>query len=133
VIEDRCFRSARGLAVVVAGDRVQQLGENSRLEAPGLLLDHPHPEMDVPEQPSLLPLRKRRAGLELPDATHVVQQRRRQEKVGAQAWVELSGLAAERRHPDGVLEQPTRVAVVPVRAGRGQGAEPAPDLGVTQE
>jgi hypothetical protein len=41
-----------------------------------------------------------------------VEERGREEEVGTQPRVELGGLAGERRHADGVLEQATRVRVV---------------------
>ena len=43
-------------------------------------------------------------------------------EVGAQARMQLRGLAAERRHADRVLEQPARVGVVRLGAPAGRGA-----------
>ena len=52
-----------------------------------------------------------------------MQERGGKQEVGAQARVELRRLAAERRDPDRVLEQPAGVAVVAVRAGGGKRAK----------
>ena len=55
---------------------------------------------------------------ELERAPDVVQQRGREQEVGAEPRVQLRRLAAERRDADRVLEQAARVAVVAVRAPR---------------
>ena len=80
------------------------------------LLDHPQAEVDVSEETALLRLPERRAAAELADAADVVEERGREQEVVAEAWMELSGLAAERRDADRVLEQASRVPVVPVGA-----------------
>ena len=79
-----------------------------------MLLDQAHAEMHVAEQASLVGGRERRATAELARPADVVQQRGRQQQVGAQPRMQLRGLAAERRDADGVLEQPARVRVVVV-------------------
>jgi hypothetical protein len=43
-----------------------------------------------------------------------VQERGREQEVGAQSRMELGQLAADRRDPDGVLQEPTGVAVMTV-------------------
>jgi len=47
--------------------------------------------------------------------------------------VELSGLAAERRDADRVLEEPARVAMVAVRPGGRKGAKRRSDLRIANE
>ena len=81
--------------------------------------------MDVTEQAPLLRRAERRPAPELERAPDVVQERGGGEEVAAQAWMELGGLATERRNPDGVLEQPARIAVVAVRPGGGKRARSA--------
>ena len=87
------------------------------------LLDQPQPEMDVPEQTTLLGLAERRPAPELDRSPDVVQERGGEQQVVAQARVELRRLAAQRRDADRVLEQPAGVAVVPVGAGGRQRAQ----------
>ena len=70
------------------------------------------------EQPSLVGRRERGAARELERPADVVHERRREHELAAQPRVELRRLAAERRDPDGVLEQAARVGVVVVRRGR---------------
>ena len=77
------------------------------------------------EQPALL----RSAGTPGPGssstrAADVVQERRREEQVGAQPRMELAQLAADRRDADRVLEQAARVVVVPVGRGRERAQPP---------
>ena len=69
--------------------------------------------------------RRTRAGsaylaLELQRPAEVVQQGRRQDEIGAESRMKLSGLPAQRRDADGVLEQPASVGVVAL--GRRQPA-----------
>lgn len=117
----------------MAGDRVEQLREDSRIEIARALLDHAQSEMDMAEQTPLLRLAERGAAAELPHAADVVEKCGCEQEVGAETRVELRGLAAERRHPDGVLEETARVAVVPIRACGGQRAERGSKLGIRQE
>jgi hypothetical protein len=60
---------------------MQQLRQNGRVEIHRALLDHAQPEMDVPEQPSLLGLGKRWSRPQLARAADVVQKSRREEEV----------------------------------------------------
>ncbi len=62
-----------------------------------------------------------------------MQERRGEQEVVSEARVELRGLATERRDADRVLEQPSRVAVVPVGTGRGERPQSAPNLRVADE
>ena len=89
VVEDGRLGGAGRVAVVVSRDGVQQLGPGRGLERLAPLLDQPQAEVDVAEQ---LPLGSRpegRAAAELARAAHVVEERRGEEQVGAQAWMEL--------------------------------------------
>jgi uncharacterized protein (DUF1015 family) len=117
----------------MARDRVQELGENGRIEVTSALLDHPQPEMDVAQQSALVRRSERRPRTELADPPDVVQERSGQHDVVTQSRMELRRLPAERRHADRVLEEATRVAVVPVRGGGGKGAESLPDVRVAHE
>ena len=47
--------------------------------------------------------------------------------------MELGRLATERRDPDGVLEQPARVAVVAVRSGGGKRPKRGADAVVAED
>ena len=78
--------------------------------------------MHVTEQRAALARQDHRTRHERIDAAAVVQQRRRGEQVGVEPRVQLSGLAAERGHRDGVLREPAGVGVVAVLGGR-RGAE----------
>ena len=115
VVEDGRFRGLGGGAVVMTGHCVQELGEDGRVEIASSLLDHPKPEMDVAEEATLVGLTERRPGSEFADPTHVVEERGRKDDVVAQSRVELRRLAGECRDAHGVLEEATRVSVVPVR------------------
>ena len=133
VVEHGGLGGARGRAVVMAGDRVEQLGEHLGVELARALFDHPQPEVDVSQQPPLLRLPERGPIPELARPADVVQERRGEEEIEAQPRVQLGGLATERRHADGVLEEAAGVAVVPVRPGGGQCAERPPESGVASE
>jgi uncharacterized protein (DUF1015 family) len=111
---------------------VQQLRADGRVERGGALLHQPQTEVHVPEQPSLLRRQEEGRGAELDRAPDVVEERGRQQEVAAQAWMELGGLAAERRHADGVLQQPAGVGVVAVDGG-GQVPEPGAEGRVADE
>jgi len=110
---------------------VQQLCAHLRLERCGALFDEPQTEVDVAEQLSLGGLRERRAGTKLDRAPDVVQTRRREQQIAAQARMQLRGFPAERRHADRVLEQPACIAVMAVRCG-WQRAEQQPDLPIVE-
>ena len=133
VVEDSGLGRARGRAVVVAGDGVEELGEDGGIEVARALLDHPEAEVDVSEEAALLRLPERWPGSELPDPAEVVQERCGEQEVVSQSRVELCGLAAQRRHANRVLEEAARIAVVPVRRCGWKRAESGPDLRVTHE
>ena len=116
VVQNARFGSSRRGPVVVARDGVEELGEDGGIEVSRALLDHPKAEVDMSEQATLLRLAKRGAYAELPDTADVVEERRGEQEVVAEPRMELRGLATERRDADRVLEQPSRVAVVPVCA-----------------
>ena len=67
----------------------------------------------MPQEPPLLGRAEGRAAGELDGAPDVVEQRRREQQVGAEPRMELGDLAADRRHADGVLQQAARIAVMP--------------------
>ena len=119
-------------AVVVRCDRVQQLRPKRGLELSRALVDESNPELDVAEQRALGRRTERRAASELAHPPDVVEQSGGEEEIGAEPLVELRRLAAERRDPDRVLQQPAGVAVVAVRARGGQVAHPLPDLAVVE-
>jgi hypothetical protein len=133
VVEDSRLRGARGRAVVVAGDGVQELGQHGRVEVAGALLDQPQPEMDVAEQAPLLGRPERGAWPQLADAADVVQERCGEHEVEPEPGMELRGLATERRDADGVLEEAAGVAVMAVGAGRRERAERPANLGIAEE
>ena len=76
MVEDGRLGGSRRRAVVVTGDRVQQLGEDGGIEVACAFLDHPQPEVDVTEQPPLVRLPECGPGAELADPSDVVQERR---------------------------------------------------------
>jgi hypothetical protein len=117
----------------MARDGVQELREHGRIELSGTLLDHAEAEVDVSEQAALLRLTERRPASELTDPADVVEESRREEQVVAKPWVELCGLAAQRRDADRVLEQAARVSVMPVRAGGGESPIRRPNRRVPDE
>ena len=117
VVEDGGLGGLRRRAVVVARDGVEQLGEDRRVEVVGALLEHSQSEVHVTEQLPFVGLPEGRARAELANPADVVQERRGEQQVVAEARVELRRLAAERRDADRVLEQTAAVAVVAVRAG----------------
>ena len=133
MVEDSRLGGSRGGPVVMARDGVQQLGENGRVQVASALLDHPQAEMDMAEQSSFVRRSERRARTELADPADVVQERSGKHDVVSQPRMELRRLPAERRDADRVLEEATRVAVVPVRGGGGQRAEGLPDVGIADE
>ena len=132
MVEHGGLGGAGRLPVVVHRDRMQELGANRGVESGGSLLDQAQAEMDVTEQAPLLRRAKRRPAAELEGAADVVQERGGGEEVAAQARMELGRLAAERRDPDRVLEQPAGVAVVTVRSRGGQRAKRRADAVVAE-
>ena len=133
MVQDRGLGGSRCGAIVVTCDCVQELGEDGRIEVAGALLDRAQAEMDVAQQAALLGLAEGRPAAELADAADVVQQRGGEEEVGAEAWVELGGLAAECGDANRVLEQPTRVSVVAVGGCGGQRAQRGSHVRVRDE
>ena len=89
--------------------------------------------MDVAEESSLVRRSERRAWTKLADPADVVQERRGQHDVVAEPQLELCRLSAQRRHADRVLEEASRVAVVPVRGRGGQGAKGLSDGRIANE
>ena len=85
------------------------------------------------QQPALVRRPERRARAELADPAEVVQERCGEDDVVPQARMELRRLSAERRHADGVFEEATRIAVVPVRGGCGRRAESLSNAGIANE
>jgi hypothetical protein len=63
----------------------------------------------VAEQPSFIGLAERWAWGQLFDPADVMQKSGRQQQVGAEPWVKLRRLTADRGHADRVLEQATGV------------------------
>jgi hypothetical protein len=120
VVENGRFGGSRGGPVVVARDGVEELGEDGGVEVPRTLLNRPQAEVDVPQQATLLRLAKCGATPELSDAADVVEQRCGEQEIVSETGVKLRSLATESRDSDRVLEQPSRVAVMPVGAGRGE-------------
>ena len=96
------------------------------------LVDESNAELDVAEQRALGRRTERRAASELAHPSDVVEQGGGEEEVGAEPLVELRRLAAERRDPDRVLQQPAGIPVVAVRARGGQQAHPLADLAVVE-
>ena len=89
--------------------------------------------MDVAQQSTLICRSERRSGPEFANPADVVQERSGQHDVVTQPRMKLRRLPAERRHADRVLEEATRIAVVPVRGCGGKGAERLPDVGIPNE
>ena len=114
VVEDRRLRRSRRSPVVVRRDRVQELRAHFRLQLASSILDQAKAEMDMAEQASLLRLCEPGPSGQLDRSADVMQERCSEKKVSAQPRMELRRLAAERRHPDRVLQQPTRITVVAV-------------------
>ncbi|CAN5188680.1 hypothetical protein BH09ACT13_BH09ACT13_14120 [soil metagenome] len=133
VVQDGGLGGASGLAVVMARDRMEKLGQGGRVEIGRALLDHPQPEVDMSEQASFLGLDESRPGTELANTAHVVEQRAREQEVGAKPGMQLGRLTAKRRDPDRMLEQPSGVAVVTVDSSRRKRAKARADLRIPYE
>jgi len=88
--------------------------------------------VNVSEQLALVRLREPRPRYELDRAAEVVENRGGEQEVRAQTLVELCGLAADRGHANGVLEQAARIPVMAVGC-RGQRSQQPPDLLVVDE
>ena len=74
----------------------------------------------MPEEPTLLRLAKRGARSELVDAADVVEERRGEQEIVSEARMKLRSLATQGCDADRMFEQPSRIAVMPVCAGRGE-------------
>ena len=74
--------------------------------------------MYVAEQLSLDRGQEERTGVELPHPAHVVEEGRREQKVGTKAWMQLRYVTAEGGDADGVFEQTARPSVMTVRRRR---------------
>ena len=112
----RCSASASGVAgrrspwwVSTQCARASRRGSSS---GAGALVEQAQPELDVAEQPALVGEADLGAERELARLAEVVDDRRRQQQVLVQARVQRAGLQGQRRHRDGVLEQPAEVGVV---------------------
>ena len=115
MVEAGGLGGSRRARVVVAGDRVQQLGARALVELRRPLLDKAQAEMDVTEQPALLGDLEPRARLQLAGTADVVQQRCAEQEIGAQPRMKLHELPADRRDADRVLEQPAGIDVMRLR------------------
>ena len=113
----------------MARDRVQHLGGHVRLEPTRALLDQAQAQVDVAEEPPLRRRQEERPAVELAGAAGVVQERRGEQDVCSQAWVELRCLAAERRDSHRVLEQASGPRMMGL-LGRRQDAEARAEVGV---
>jgi uncharacterized protein (DUF1015 family) len=111
---------------------VENLGQNLRFQSGGPLLDQPQAQMDMSQEASFGSWKEQRAAIELARPPGVVEERGREEEVGAEALVELRGLAAERGDPDRVLQQPSGPRVVVLLGGR-QDAQARAKVGVLHE
>ena len=132
MVEDRCLGRSSRTRVVMDGDGVEELSKRAAVECVGTRLDQPDPELDVTEEAALVRGPEDRCTAELERPAGVVQERRRQQEIGAQAWMHLRCVPADGRDGDGVLEEPARVVVVDLRARR-QLAEPCAEGLVAQE
>ena len=133
MVQHRRLRRARGGAVVVRRDGVEQLRENRRVEIGASLFDHSESQVDVPEQSSLVRRPERGPAAELADPADVVEQRRCEKEVRAEAGMELDCVPAERRHADRVLEQASGVAMVALEPRGGERSERRAHVGVAYE
>jgi hypothetical protein len=121
VVEDGRFGCSGRSGVVMHRHSVQKLGARFLVEVLRSVFDQTQPEVDVTEQPALGCRPEGRRGSELGSSADVVQKRRCNEEVGAEAPVELHDLAADRCHGDCVLEQ---ASGVPMMSGRRRGQAP---------
>src|SRR6187551_1999796 len=117
----------------MARDCMEEFGDNGGVEVARLLLDHPQAEVDVSEQATFLRLTKRGAASKLSDAADVVEERGGEQEIVSEARVKLRSLTTQGRDADRVLEQPSRVAVMPIGAGCWKRPQGAPNLRVADE
>ena len=133
MVEDGRLGGPCGRAVVMAGDRVEELCQHSGVEVLCALLDHPQAEVDVTEQAAFLGLPERRAAGELSSSADVVEERRGEEEIGAQARMELRRLTTQCCDSDRVLEEAARVAVMSVPSRCGESAQRGSNIWVSHE
>ncbi len=133
MVEHGRLGGARGLAVVVGTDGVEQLRQDVGGEPAAVTLDHAETEVHVPQQASLVRRSKGRAATQLVNAPDVVEQGGSDQQVAAQARMELRRLAAERGHADRVLQQAAGVSVMAVRPCGRKVAHPVPHHGVGED
>lgn len=117
MVEHRRLGGPCSPAVVVDGNGMDDLGEDTPLQPAGVRLDQPDPELDVAEQATFLGRAERGPAAELQRPAGVVEQRRGKDEVAAETWVHLGRLAAERGDGDRVLEEAACVRVVCLGAG----------------
>ena len=115
VVQDRRLGGSSGTGVVMNRHGVKQLRSNLCFQRRGSFIDQPQAEVDMTEQSALLGRAEGGPALELECPPNVVQESRREHEVGAQARMQLGGLAAQRRYANRVLEQTARVRVVRLR------------------
>jgi len=96
---------------------VQELRAQLGFESSGSVFDEAQAEVDVPQEATLLGLPEHRRRAQLKRTAEVMEQRTREQEVGAQTRVQLCRLAGDRGDSDGVLEQASRIAVVPIGGG----------------
>jgi uncharacterized protein (DUF1015 family) len=112
VVEDGRLRGSGRARVVVAGDRVEELGRRAEL------FEGAQSEVDVAEQPALVGRGEDRRRSELARTPDVVDECSGEEEVAPQARMDLGQLPAEGRDADRVLQQAARVGVVTFVCGR---------------
>jgi hypothetical protein len=115
VVQHRRLGGSSGAGIVMNRYGVKQLRSNLCFHRRGPFLDQPKAEVDMTEQSALLGRAEGGPALELVRPPNVVQESRREHEVGAQARMQLEGLAAQRRYADRVLEQTACVRVMRLR------------------
>jgi len=112
VVEDSGLRGSRCARIVMARDRVEELGGSVQA------LEETEPEVDVAEQATLLGRCEDGRPSELPRPPDIMDERSGEQEVAAEPWVDLDQLAAEGRDTDRVLEQSAGVRMMAVRSRR---------------
>ncbi len=118
MVENRRLGGSGGAGVVMGGDRVEELRPRPGVQSSRPRLDQAQSEVDVPEQPALVRGTEHGPRPQLERPAEVVEDRRRNEEIAAEARVQLRRLAADRRDRHRVLEQSTRVGVMELEARR---------------
>ena len=132
MVEHGGFCRSGGSGFVVDRDRMEQLGAHAGRDSLRVILDQAQAEMDVPKELALGRREEQRAAVELGDAAGVVEQRRRDQEIGAQARMNLSDVPADGGDGDRVLEEPARIGVMSVRCS-GQDSQPCAKVCVRDE